>query len=79
MNEEQQIIYNKLIHLHNKNNITNIILYGNTKSGKKTILEHFLLELYKTKEIFKKYLFTIYRRKKKNTKLHENYFQIYIR
>ena len=56
MNYEQIIIYNKLIHLHNTNNIANIILYGDTKCGKKTILENFLLELYKTKEIFEKYI-----------------------
>lgn len=34
--------------LHDKNNLPNLLLYGNNLIGKKTLLEHLLLYIYKT-------------------------------
>jgi hypothetical protein len=51
-------IYNQLIDLYNVNTVPNIILHGNSLSGKKTLLERFLNTIYKN-EVFEKYVLII--------------------
>jgi DNA polymerase III delta prime subunit len=57
-NENNDKIYNHLINLYNINTIPNIILHGNSLSGKKTLLEKFLNTIYKN-EVFEKYVLII--------------------
>tara|TARA_Y100000389_G_scaffold49385_1_gene45085 strand:+ start:1145 stop:1909 length:765 start_codon:yes stop_codon:yes gene_type:complete len=49
-------IYEKLVYLKDNNNISNILLYGNNVSGKKTILENFINYVYKSQNNIKKYV-----------------------
>ena len=39
-----------LINLYDTNKLPNLLLYGNNLLGKKTLLEHLLLHIYKTYE-----------------------------
>ena len=57
-NENNDKIYNHLINLYNINTIPNIILHGNSLSGKKTLLEKFLNTIYKN-EVVEKYVLII--------------------
>ena len=57
-NDNNDKIYNQLINLYNINTIPNIILHGNSLSGKKTLLEKFLNTIYKN-EVFEKYVLII--------------------
>ena len=57
-NDNNDKIYNQLINLYNINTIPNIILHGNSLSGKKTLLEKFLNTIYKNEE-FEKYVLII--------------------
>lgn len=58
LDDDNDKIYNQLINLHNINTIPNIILHGNSLSGKKTLLEKFLNTIYKN-EVFEKYVLII--------------------
>lgn len=49
-------IYDKLVYLKDNNNISNILLYGDSISGKKTILEKFINYVYKTQDNINKYV-----------------------
>ena len=51
-----EYIYNKLVNLKDNNNISNILLYGDNLSGKKTILEKFLKYVYKNQKNIDKYV-----------------------
>ena len=57
-NDNNDKIYNQLINLYNINTVPNIILHGNSLSGKKTLLEKFLNTIYKN-EVFEKYVLII--------------------
>ena len=56
MNKLQNVVYEKLLQLKNDNNVPNIILYGNNKSGKKLIIQQLLLDIYKTRDNIHKYV-----------------------
>jgi len=58
-NEKNNKILEHLLKLYDNNNIPNIIFHGNNLSGKKTILERFLNNIYKTNDIFNKYVLII--------------------
>lgn len=49
-------VYEKLVYLKENNNISNILLYGDSISGKKTILEKFINFVYKTQDNINKYV-----------------------
>mgnify|MGYP001220696497 FL=1 len=48
--------FDKLCKLYEDNNICNIIFYGDNKSGKKTLLEKFILKIYTNRENINKYV-----------------------
>tara|TARA_Y100000389_G_scaffold171405_1_gene179047 strand:- start:1029 stop:1793 length:765 start_codon:yes stop_codon:yes gene_type:complete len=49
-------VYEKLVYLKDNNNISNILLYGDSISGKKTILEKFINYVYNSQENINKYV-----------------------